>query len=73
MKADNSFKTTGDNRTIRITDLPAHLGLAGNTLDITINYIDHNDGGRLNNAVALDEFVIPRIMRGLNAKRKRKV
>lgn len=68
MKADNSFETTGHNRTVKITGIPTDHPSDPSELTITINYVRNpgDDIGRVHMAVALDKHVIPAIIRAIN-------
>lgn len=66
MKAEN--KTTIHNRTIRLTELPIGQFCCKSEMLITINYVEDQNIQRLDLAVALDNVIIPAIIKAINQK-----
>lgn len=56
-------KALGKNRKIVFTDIPAHGEFeAPSRIVISLNYIDDDDSGRVQKAIALDNTIIPKIV-----------
>ena len=64
------MKAVREGRTIRITGLPATVeGLSiPSELSIYVNYTDEGDAGALRKAIALDELIIPKIVKALGGR-----
>ena len=57
----------GKDRKIILTDIPAHGEfVAPSRIVLSLNYIDDDDSGRVQKAIALDNTIIPKIVDLIN-------